>query len=1033
MARLCGYPLLQLLDLNFYELFPANMRSAMRRWGRALQRLERCSERGEFRILTPDGRDRWIDLAATPTSCAGQAAVLVIALDVTGRKQAEEAARVREDRNMRRADELSSLFETTRDLATQRDLGALLQTIVDRAARLLGSPAGSILLCSRQHDGLDLVVAHGPQDYVGIRLGLAEGISGQVARTLQPLVVDDYRSSGYASPQFDRLPIRAIVAVPMVFSGELVGVLTVYELDTTPDASPRTYLPSDVELLGFFASAAASAVHNARLFGETRQRLIELELLHQASLSSSQIHSPRAVAQRIMDTLQQLLNWQASLWLIEGARPVVAARNALGAERRAPPGPSLEQLSARIHSLDVGIVGWVCKTGRAVRSGDVRSDPRYEMISKETRSELCVPLKVGGRVIGCINVESKRLDAFNDHDERLLITLGNQAAVAIENARLFDETRRRTVRQAALNAIVTAAAQPDIGLDEILNLALDQVLKALGMEMGAIWLSWSPHRLQRVASRGIPPAIQGVLSNEASAPESTLAQAFVLDDWESAEHAFSDIFLSLGMQSTVVVPLLTTERRIGGLVIASPDSREWIREDVALVEAVGREVGLATERARLFEETASRLRELEAVNRVSTSLRLAQSLDEMLPNLIDETLQALSANTGGIWLYEPAGEMLRQEVGRGWCLDAAHRERQPSEGVLGHTWMTGDIYFSTDAANDPLASPAERKKIPAGWAAVCIPIRTEQETIGVLEVFAARPREFSGQDARLLVTLTEIAGNSIHRMRLNEQTARHAVELEARVAERTAELQAALEKAQAADRLKSDFIANINHELRTPLTNLILYHQLLRNQPTIKAAERLDVIGRELQRLRSLIEDLLNLSRFDLGHVRFNPIERDLNTLVESLVGDRRALAEQRGLILRTELWPGLRPIMLDEATLQQAVSNLLTNALNYTPSGGEVLVRTLRDRRDGEEWVGFSISDTGLGINEEDFPHLFDRFYRGKAGLQSGAPGTGLGLSIVKQVVEQHGGRLEVANASGGTGAVFTAWLPAGTRKGTA
>ena len=140
------------------------------------------------------------------------------------------------------------------------------------------------------------------------------------------------------------------------------------------------------------------------------------------------------------------------------------------------------------------------------------------------------------------------------------------------------------------------------------------------------------------------------------------------------------------------------------------------------------------------------------------------------------------------------------------------------------------------------------------------------------------PREFTGEDARLLITLTEIAGNAIHRMRLNEKLMHHAAELETRVTERTAELRTALQKAQAADRVKSEFIANINHELRTPLTNLVLYYQMLRAQPTIKTEERLDVIGRELQRLRSLIEDLLNLSRLDLGHVTFRPVLSDLNT-----------------------------------------------------------------------------------------------------------------------------------------------------------
>ncbi len=108
-----------------------------------------------------------------------------------------------------------------------------------------------------------------------------------------------------------------------------------------------------------------------------------------------------------------------------------------------------------------------------------------------------------------------------------------------------------------------------------------------------------------------------------------------------------------------------------------------------------------------------------------------------------------------------------------------------------------------------------------------------------------------------------------------------------------------------------------------------------------------------------------------------------------------------------------------------QAVSNLLTNALNYTPSGGQVLIKTVNIQEEGESRVGFSVEDTGLGISAEDLPHLFERFYRGGAGRQSGAPGTGLGLAIVKQVVDHHHGRIEVKNGATGHGAIFTVWLP--------
>ena len=172
----------------------------------------------------------------------------------------------------------------------------------------------------------------------------------------------------------------------------------------------------------------------------------------------------------------------------------------------------------------------------------------------------------------------------------------------------------------------------------------------------------------------------------------------------------------------------------------------------------------------------------------------------------------------------------------------------------------------------------------------------------------------------------------------------HAAELEIRVDERTAELQSALQKAQAADQLKSEFIINVNHELRTPLTNLILYYQMLRAQPNVKSSERLEVIGRELQRLRTLIEELLNLSRFDLGQIKPRFIPCDINALIQTLINDRRSLAEERGLSLNTQLEPNLESVWMDEPTITQAISNLLTNAMNYTPRGGSILVSTMKE-----------------------------------------------------------------------------------------
>jgi signal transduction histidine kinase len=264
------------------------------------------------------------------------------------------------------------------------------------------------------------------------------------------------------------------------------------------------------------------------------------------------------------------------------------------------------------------------------------------------------------------------------------------------------------------------------------------------------------------------------------------------------------------------------------------------------------------------------------------------------------------------------------------------------------------------------------------------------------------------------------------RIRIDQALKEYSERLEDMVGERTTELQEALQKAQLAGQLKTEFIANINHELRTPLTNLVLYHQMLRANPDVKTLERLDVIGREIQRLRILIEDMLKLSRLDTGQVSFRPMPQDLNRIIQTLVGDRRIIAEERGLTLTVELQPGLPAAWLDEVMVVQVVSNLLTNALNYTPSGGQLHISTRRTvDHSGKSWVAFVVQDTGPGISPEDLPHLFDRFYRGKAGHATGVPGTGLGLAIVKQMVEKHNGRLDVGNVTEGHGAIFTVWLP--------
>jgi PAS domain S-box-containing protein len=249
-------------------------------------------------------------------------------------------------------------------------------------------------------------------------------------------------------------------------------------------------------------------------------------------------------------------------------------------------------------------------------------------------------------------------------------------------------------------------------------------------------------------------------------------------------------------------------------------------------------------------------------------------------------------------------------------------------------------------------------------------------------------------------------------------------DLEQRVAERTVELAAVNEHLQTLSEAKDEFIANVSHELRTPIANLKLYHHLLVSHPA-KQETYIATLERETLRLEKLVEDLLYLSELDRQEikVRFNPL--DLNALISTFVADRLALSGERNLELAFTPEPELPPLPGDAALLERVLSSLLTNALGYTPAGGSVSISTELRKRGGERWAVISVSDTGPGMPFEERGQVFNRFFRGKAALDSGKPGAGLGLSIAKEIVDRHQGEIEVCDTGQGVGITLRVWLP--------
>jgi signal transduction histidine kinase len=246
-------------------------------------------------------------------------------------------------------------------------------------------------------------------------------------------------------------------------------------------------------------------------------------------------------------------------------------------------------------------------------------------------------------------------------------------------------------------------------------------------------------------------------------------------------------------------------------------------------------------------------------------------------------------------------------------------------------------------------------------------------------------------------------------------------------------LQHSLEKLRESDRHKTEFFSNISHELRTPLMMILSPLEQIARRESLESSDQtrslLGVASVNAHRLLKLINQLLDFAKLEAGHARLRPEPVPLNEFIEHLAASARPLAEQRGLSLNLELDPAVGTITADEEKLDTIVTNLISNAIKFTPGGGRVTLRTAAAASDmsvfEEPQVLIEVEDTGIGIDEQDFVRLFRRFSQVDGSTSREFAGTGLGLALVKELVELHEGRVDVASEPG-HGSRFSVLLPA-------
>ncbi|MFK0009984.1 ATP-binding protein [Paenarthrobacter sp. NPDC090520] len=337
-------------------------------------------------------------------------------------------------------------------------------------------------------------------------------------------------------------------------------------------------------------------------------------------------------------------------------------------------------------------------------------------------------------------------------------------------------------------------------------------------------------------------------------------------------------------------------------------------------------------------------------------------------------------------------------------------------GLANKLWTQADVRAILDHRTEPDSriTAALREWSPelSPVSSVILPVGEGASALGVILLAT---EEASHEWTRPEINLMQhVAGNVAHGLIQG-----HLISAQQRV----------LHQLRQLDKAKTDFLATVNHELRTPLTSITAYLDMIRDGsggPVPDGIKKmLDVIARNSDRLRRLIEDMLTVSMQDGSNLDLKPV--DIAKLLQVVVATLRPLAESRHVAISYVEASEDIEVTADEAKLEQVFTNIVANAIKFTPEGGRVgITSVLAATEDGGQAALVQIEDTGLGIPEHDLPHIFTRFYRASNATAAAVPGSGLGLAIAQDIVSRHMGRLDL-DSTLGAGTTVSVELPVG------
>jgi GAF domain-containing protein len=924
------------------------------------------------------------------------------------------------------------------------NLQPVLATVAENAARVCGANDAQIFRV--EGDVLCWAASHGPiAPYMENRPINRGWVSGRAVVDRRTIHVHDLAAESdieYPVAKADQRVTghRTTLATPLLREGIPLGVIVIRRLEVLP------FSEKQVRLLETFADQAVIAIENVRLFKELEARNRDLtEALDQQTATSEilrVISQSQTDVQPVFDTIVRstvrLCNGLFStVFQFDGELLHVVAthnltREALEALQRLYPARPTRALAAARAILERAVVH--------IPDVELEAASQQRAVARAVgwRSALVVPMMREGAPIGVITVGRAGPGPFSDGEIDLLKTFADQAVIAVENVRLFKELEARNRdlsealdRQTGTAEVLRVISRFQTDTRPVFAAIMDCAVRLCAADQGAIfaveggqlvpielWPStpeaWAV--LREVYPR---PADKTSLTGRAVV-EARVVHVPDIED-PNAPPVLRSVPRQLGFRSQLSVPILRGGQPIGVLSLTRLVPGPFSDPQIEQVQTFADQAVIAIENARLLGELQTRTAELTqsvgqltALGEISQAVSSTLDVETVLQTIVSRASQLAGADGCAIYEYDDATEAFHIRATHN--LDPVLVETlraaplRKGEGAMGRAAETREPTQVADiAAPGAYQSHIRDTLLGAGYRALLsVPLLREGEIIGSLSLNRHTPGAFPPEAVEVLKTFATQSTLAIQNARLFREIADKSRQLE------------------AASRHKSEFLANMSHELRTPLNAIIGFSEVLAERMfgdvNAKQAEYLQDIMESGRHLLSLINDILDLSKIEAGHMELEPADFDLAGAIDNALTLVRERATRRGITLARSIDERLGLIRGDERKVKQVLLNLLSNALKFTPEGGRIDVG---GRLDGEV-AEVSVADTGVGIAPADQEAVFEEF-RQVGAAEKRAEGTGLGLALSRKFVELHGGKISVQSEPG-RGSTFTFTLPVGS-----